>query len=312
MKFLILLAALLFEQVRPLRAGNLAHAAYLRYAQYLQQQFDAGEYRQGVSAWVLAVAPLTLAVYALEWVLMETNDIAAWLFSAGVLYVAVGFRQFSNYFNKINVLLTVNEVPAAREHLRDWSHRDCSAFDANTIARVAIEQGLVSSHRHVFAPVAWFLVFGAAGALLYRMAQLLHSAWRAREALDGGASSEFARFSRRAFDVIDWLPARVTAVSFAIAGNFQDAVECWRNQAASWPDRTQGILLASGAGALGVKLGGPLYESGEAGPVTFRTELGAGDDADTDYLTSAVGLVWRTMVMWMLLILVVTVANWIG
>lgn len=312
MKFLILLAALLIEQVRPLRAGNVVHAAYLRYARYLQQQFDAGEYRQGVTAWVVAVAPLTLAVFALEWVLSEMNDVAAWLFSVGVLYLAVGFRQFSNYFNKINVLLSVEEVPAAREHLREWCERDCSAFDANTIARVAIEQGLVSSHRYVFAPVAWFLVFGAAGALLYRMALALQSAWHTRAAPDGGTSSEFARFALRAFDVIDWLPARVTAISFGIAGNFQDAMECWRNQAAAWADRAQGILLASGAGALGVKLGGPLDESGASGPPTFRPVLGTGDDADTDYLTSAVGLVWRTMVMWMLLILVVTVAHWIG
>lgn len=312
MKFLILLTALLIEQVRPLRAGNRAHAAYLRYAKYLQQQFDAGEYRQGVTAWVVAVAPLTLAVFALEWALTEVNDVAAWLFSAGVLYVIVGFRQFSNYFNKINVLLNVGEVSTARERLREWCQQDCSAFDANTIARVAIEQGLVSSHRYVFAPVAWFIVFGATGALLYRMAEMLPSVWRTRPAPDSGASSEFARFAVRAFDVIDWLPTRVTAVSFAIAGNFQDAVECWRNQATAWADRAQGILLASGAGALGVKLGGPIDALSESGRAFLRPVLGTGDDADADYLTSAVGLVWRTMVMWMLLILVVTVANRIG
>jgi len=105
------------------------------------------------------------------------------------------------------------------------------------------------------------------------------------------------------------MPARVTAASFAIVGNFQDAIDCWRTQAAAWGNQAQGIILASGAGALGVKLGGELNEYGR---LRYRPQLGAGDDADADYLASAVGLIWRTLVMWMLLLIVVTVAYWLG
>ena len=95
-------------------------------------------------------------------------------------------------------------------------------------------------------------------------------------------------------------------------GNFQDAVDCWRAQAASWPDQSQGIILASGAGALGVKLGGVLHETGSAAIEASRPELGTGDQADADYLSSAVGLIWRALVMWMLLAGVVMVAHSLG
>lgn len=309
MKFIVLLTALLIEQVRPLRRDNRMHAAYARLVQRLQQQFDAGQYRQGMVAWLLAVVPLTLLVGAVWWWLLSVNATLAWLFGAGVLYAAVGFRQFSNFFNKINNLLMDGEVPGAREQLRQWRNEDASELDAGAVARVAIELGLMQSHRHVFGPVAWFLLVGPAGALLYRMADMVLAQWRARAAPELRASDEFSRFAARAFEIIDWLPARITAASFAAAGNFQDAVDCWRTQAAAWSDQAQGIILASGAGALGVKLGGELHEYGT---VRYRPPLGTGDDADADYLSSAVGLIWRTTVMWLLLLAVVTIARALG
>lgn len=309
MKFLVLLTALLIEQVRPLRQGNRVHAAYARYARYLQQQFDAGEARQGMVAWLLAIVPITLLVLAAQWLLSAVSLTLAWLFSAAVLYVAVGFRQFSNFFNKINSLLQSGEIPAAREQLRQWRNEDATELDANAVARVSIELGLMHSHHNVFGPVAWFLVFGPAGALLYRMAQMVQTQWSVRSVPDAAASDAFARFAARAFEIIDWIPARLTAASFAAAGNFQDAVDCWRSQAAAWADQAQGIILASGAGALGVKLGGELQEYGR---VRYRPELGTGEEADADFLTSAIGLIWRAMLVWLLLLAVATIARWLG
>jgi len=318
MKLLALLAALLIEQVRPLRQGNTVHTAYGLFAQYLQHLLDAGQFRQGVVAWLLAVAPLTVLVFAAEQLLLHINEPLALLFSVGVLYLTIGFRKFSNFFNEINNLLKSGEVAAAREQLRLWRNEDSGELDSNAIAKMAIELGLMSSHRNVFGPVAWFMVFGPAGALLYRLAAMLLEQWLVRNppesAVSGvpsmpGAANEFALFTVRAFEVIDWLPARLTAASFAIVGNFQDAVDCWRSQTTVWADKAQGIILASGAGALGVKLGGELHEYGR---VRYRPEWGIGDDADADYLSSAVGLIWRAMVMWVLLLAVVTIAHSLG
>lgn len=312
MKLLALLVALLIEQVRPLRQGNRAHAAYGYFAQYLRQLLDAGQYRQGVMAWIAAVMPLTLLVLVADWLLWRLNGPLALLFNIGMLYFTVGFRRFSNFFNEINNLMKSGDVAAAREQLRRWRGEDSSELNSNDVARVAIELGLLSSHRNVFGPVVWFMVFGPAGALLYRLSALLQEQWLARNKPESAESTEtgkFTQFAARAFEVIDWAPARLTAASFAVVGNFQDAVDCWRMQAAAWADRSQGIILASGAGALGVKLGGELHEYGR---VRYRPELGTGDEADADYLSSAVGLIWRAMVMWMVLACVVTIAHSLG
>jgi adenosylcobinamide-phosphate synthase len=138
--------------------------------------------------------------------------------------------------------------------------------------------------------------------LLYRAAELLNERW-------GGRSDAPGTFAEKAFEIIDWLPARCTAMSFAIAGNFEDAVYCWRAQAASWMNQNQGIILASGAGALGVRLGDPLRQPhGEF----YRPELGVGEEADMDFLQNTVGLVWRALVLWLLLLLLLEIASLAG
>jgi adenosylcobinamide-phosphate synthase len=123
---------------------------------------------------------------------------------------------------------------------------------------------------------------------------------------------QFGEFARRAFQALDWLPARMTAATFAIVGDFEDAVYCWRTQASQWGDAASGILLASGAGALGIRLGLPLPDSGELGGIEARPELGLGDDADVDHLQSAIGLVWRALVLCLLLLALLTIASWVG
>ena len=152
--------------------------------------------------------------------------------------------------------------------------------------------------------MAWFIVLGPVGAIGYRLAALLNDRWGATEDDAGGA---FGLFARRAFDVIDWLPARLTAFGFAMTGDFMGAVECWREQAATWRSHTQGIILTAAAGALGVKLGGVLHE--DSG-IVYRPPLGDGDEADVDYMQAAVGLIWRALVLWLFLILLATIASW--
>jgi cobalamin biosynthesis protein CobD/CbiB len=120
---------------------------------------------------------------------------------------------------------------------------------------------------------------------------------------------DFSTFSGQVFGIIDWLPSRATASAFAIVGDFEDAVYCWRTQAAQWPDRDIGIVIASGAGALGVQLGLSPVEGVEAAD---RAQLGLGDAPDVDFMQSAVGLVWRATVLWMLLLFLLGLASLAG
>jgi adenosylcobinamide-phosphate synthase len=149
----------------------------------------------------------------------------------------------------------------------------------------------------------WFVLLpGPSGALLYRLCSMLGQKWGSRQ----GDEDRFGRFAGSAAAWLDWLPVRLTAASFAVMGDFEDAVYCWRSQARTWGNYANGILLASAAGALGVKLGDPLRQDYT---IKFRPELGLGDEADPGFLKSAVGLVWRSALLWLFVILLLSVAN---
>jgi len=306
MKFLALVLALALEQARPLRRNNRLYAAYERYADFLERQFNGLQASHGAIAWLVAVLPLALLTTLVYALMYYVSVLLAIVWSVGVLYVAMGFRRFSHCFTDIAQALREQNVNTAHDALGHWRGVPADELNAAEVARVSIELGLVQAHRDVLGPIFWFVVLGPVGAVVYRAADLLAESW--------GKQLEpekriFALFAERAFFWIDWLPARVTAGFFAIAGNFEDAAYCWRTQAAAWNRNADGVVLASGAGALGIKLGGALREDGM---LNQRPELGIGEEVDVEDLRSAVGLIWRSLVLWLVLLFIVSIAKVVG
>jgi adenosylcobinamide-phosphate synthase len=299
MAILAIIAALLLEQWRPLGDRKAVHAALAGWADWLERSFNSGEARHGAIAWLIAVlAPVgaALGLYAL---LLWISPLAALLLNVAALYLTLGFRQFSHYFTDIQAALRDGDTERARELLGTWRGEPATHRSREEVVRLTIEEAITASHRHVFAVLFWFVLLpGPSGAILYRMAVFLNRRW--------GDKGEFGRCAQRALYLLEWPAARLTAAAFAVVGDFEDAVYCWRTQAAAWPDPNMGIVLAAGAGALGVKLGMPL---GEVEGLQARAELGLGEAADTPFLDSAVGLLWRALVLWVFVLLILTLAR---
>jgi len=321
MSLLTLIITLLLEQLHPLSSRKYLSSWLANYARFFQHHFNAGQRKHGKIAWLLAVLPLLAAVMAIFWLLCRVHPIIAMVFNVLVLYLTMGFRQFSHYFTDIHQALLNGKLDEARELLSYWRGMPSHELNAEEVARVTIEQALIASQRNVFGVIVWFVLFsvlglgGAAGAVLYRLGHFLRAHWwegnAPEELLDGhsGEQNGFGKFARQAFYLLEWLPIRLVAMTFAIVGDFENTIHCWRTQAASWPDPEAGILLASGAGALGVRLGMPITQGGL--PLD-RPELGIGEEADAGFMQSAIGLVWRAVVCWMILLLMLTLANFLG
>lgn len=297
-----LILALLLEQLHPLNSKGKLHAVLVSYGAFFSQRFDAGKREQGKVAWFAAVLPPVLLAVLLFWSCYGIHPLLAWVFNVAVLYLVMGFRQFSHYFTDIHKAMRAERFDEARSLLAAWRGEPALELNPEEIVRLAIEQALLDAYRNVFGVIVWFVLFsvaglgGAAGVVLFRLSQFLRNHWSV-ETEPGSAFRDFSAWIARG---MDWLPVRMTAASFAIAGDFEDTAFCWRSQAHSWPEPEQGILLASGAGALGVRLGMPIPVDGG---VLDRPELGTGDEADADFMQSAVGLVWRTLVFWLLLLI---------
>ena len=307
MSLLSLIAVFLIEQLQPLSYRRMVADPVSAWADFIEARFNDGDYRHGVIAWCLAIALPVGLLGGLYYVLYAFSPVLAWALNVGALYLTMGFRQFSHHYTEIQLALAAGDLPRARAVLGDWQGRSAETLGSEDIARLSIEQALAASHRHVFAVLLWFVLLpGPCGAVLYRLSSVIHERWEHRNAVE---PADFFAFSRLVFGMIDWLPLRATAFAFAIVGDFEDAVYCWRTQAGQWPDRDLGVVLASGAGALGVQLGMPLLDGAE---LTDRAALGTGEPADADFMQSAVGLVWRATVLWILLLLLLGLASLAG
>ena len=307
MTLFALILALILEQVRPLGAALRMLAPVGSIAEGMSRRLNDGSVGHGRIAWLLLVGLSTFATAVAYWLLWELQPLFAFVFNIVVLYLCMGFRHESHSFTEIHLALRMGELDRARTLLAAWRGGRYDEASASEIARLSIEMALVAAHRNRFGGGFWFVILpGPSGAVMYRVARLLAETWGRRRDAEFGA---FGVPAQRAFDAIDWLPVRITATVFSVVGNFEDAVYCWRSQAVLWPERSSAILIASGGGALGVKLGMPVHESGG---IVDRPEMGLGSEAGVDHMQSTVGLVWRALLVCLFLLVLLAAAGWVG
>jgi adenosylcobinamide-phosphate synthase len=294
------------------------------WADWLKTNLDTGDNRHAWATWGLAVGLPCLAVMLLHWCLVWTIGwMFAMLWSLAVVYATLGFRRFSHHFTGIRDALAAGDDILARELLRDWQGTSDVTLSRSEIVRHVIESSAIAAHRHVFGVVVWFSVvaalgLGPMGALLFRLSALLNKAWgesvSAAETDLPHTSEALHQAAVRAWYWVDWLPARLTALSFAVVGNFEDAVDAWRQQADNFPQANDGVVLAAMSGAINVRLGGAhlTAPSLDAEDADSMVEPTSGREPQFTHLRSMVGLVWRAVVMWMVLLALMTLARLLG
>ncbi|SPE35205.1 Cobalamin biosynthesis protein CobD [Burkholderiales bacterium] len=317
MSWLALILTLLLEQVRAMPSSNPVYAGATAWADKVSHNLNAGKPRHGAYGWLLVVGAgvaVTVLVFELA---RSWNWFAALAIDVLVLFFALGFRQFSHPITVIQTALERGDADEARRVFAQWRRRTDPEFDPTElnegeIARQSIEFGLLAAHRHVFGVLFWFLVLpGPSGAVLYRLSEYLSRHWN-RPASAGEAAmvpDQFGQFAQKAYALIDWLPARLTALGFAIVGDFEGAAYCWRHMTVDSKPSTvsaRGLILAAAGGAMGVRV---LSTVDSAKYLDASAQEGAGlAEPGPDALRSAVGLAWRAMVLWLVLLLLLTLA----
>ena len=329
MSFFAVLLALLLEQVKPLPRGNVVHDSLTGWIGAIARNFDAGKDSHAWVVWCITVLVPAVASAAVYIGLTQIHALLGLAFDVAVLYLTLGFRQFSHYFTDIRAALERADEIEARRLLAEWRHLDASELPTSEFLRHLIEHSLLAAHRHVFGVFFWFVLLstfglGPAGAVLYRLAEFVSRYWSYRSGSAGIAVNErLGELSLRLFHVLDHVPARLTASGFAVVGNFEEAVNCWRRDASLWKHDNEGVILAAAAGAVGVRLGGgsapgltpdraKTFEAGAPPDSAAAEGSTPGAPPQSGHLRSVVALVWRSVVLWMLLLALLSLANLIG
>ena len=260
--------------------GNLAMA--------IERALNKGAMRfaRGLAAWVLAVLPLS----AIAFLLCDAAGLAA---HAVLLYFSVGLRSLRDHNLPIAQALAAGDLPGARSLTARIVSRDTEHASEADLAKASTESMLENGNDAVFGTLFWFIVAGGAGAILFRLANTLDAMW-------GYRSSRYLQFgwaAARLDDALNFIPARLTALSYVLLANDRShAWRCWREQAPQWSSPNAGPVMSSGAGALGLSLGGAATYDGV---VEQRPALGRGRAAQGPDIVRAWQLVQSTTLLWL-------------
>ena len=295
----ILLAAIILDYCLG-EPPNAYHplVAFGRWAAYLENTFldtNHAALRQrfaGILAWTCALLPC-LIVLPLSWL----PPLPRTLLSIAILYFCIGARSLQQHALAVYHALALDDLALARQRVGYIVSRQTDSMTALDVRRAAIESVLENGADAVFAPLFWFIVLGPLGALLYRLANTLDAMW-------GYKNERYRQFgwaAARFDDVLNWAPARLTALSYALLGNTRLAIYAWRHQAGLLESPNAGPVMTAGAGALSLKLGGPAVYHGQ---IKNKPWFGGANIPEAGDIKRAIGLVYRTLGLWLALIII--------
>lgn len=249
----------------------------------------------GLLSWLLLLTPISVVAYYAT----HAHSIIAWLVNVLLLYFAIGTHSLMQHAQQIFKPLSLYNLTEARHAISMIVSRDTAHLNENEIATATVESVLENGNDAIFGAIFWFVLFGGTGALIFRLANTLDAMW-------GYRTPRFLYFgwaAARLDDLLNLIPARLTALSYALCGHTSSAIKCWFTQARSWYSPNAGPVMAAGAGALQVKLGG---EAVYHGTLKTRPTLGISELATPSHILHAMRLVKRSLLLWCAIILIAT------
>ena len=287
LQLLIIPLSLLLDRI--LGEPNRLHplVGYGAIVDSIEKVLNRGTYKitKGLIAWIIAVLPIVWLTYLID------QWLGGWWMSILCGYLAIGWQSLRQHGQWIEEALIVGDLETARTKLGWIVSRDTSSLNEEEISRGCIESLLENGSDAIFAPLFWLAVGGAPAVVLYRLCNTLDAMWGYRN----DRYEQFGKVSARVDDLLNLIPARLTALSYAIAGDFNNAMKSWRALIGQWYSPNAGVVMATGAGALSVSLGGTATYHGKQ---KSRPTLGLGPSPKAKDLTRALILIDRCVYLW--------------
>lgn len=216
------------------------------------------------------------------------------------LYIAIGRKSLAGHALDVFNPLQSENLPEARRTLSMIVSRDTGNANTEQISSAAVESVLENGNDALFGAIFWAVVAGIPGVIAYRLVNTLDAMW-------GYKTDRYKNFgwaAARLDDLLNYLPARLTALSYALAGNTRQAFECWKRQAHIWKSPNAGPVMAAGAGSLSVLLGG---NASYRGVLQNRPDLGIGKNTNANDIKHSIALVDRALILWISVLLLIDV-----
>ena len=299
-----ILLAVALDRFIPDRYGFKPFAWYVDWAESIEQRFNGGSRLHGVAAVLLAVVPILLGVSLVRYFLNEIGFVVRFAFDVVILYACLDIYRLGSGARAVADLLDAGDAREADTRLKDLAGKGALDLSEAGIAHATVEAVLKQTNSLIISPLFWFILLGPAGVVLQRLACILDKLWGHRYE----RFVEFGWAAARLDDLLQWIPARITALSYAVMGSFEEAVQCWRRQMGIWSDINSGPLLASGFGAMHMQ---NCEATGEASDYDDPTS-GLSVVPDAGHIRGVIALVWRVLLFWLAIGVLMTIAHLFG
>lgn len=181
-----------------------------------------------------------------------------------VVYSLLALGDLLKHGRNIAEAVEAGNLEQARHHTGMLVGRDLERMDGSDCARAGVESLSENLADGVIAPLFWLAIAGIPGLVIFKVASTMDSMV--------GYKNErylyFGRFGARADDVLCYLPARLTALLIVFGAWLSPGLrarEAWK-AAKEWhhvfPGFNSGWPEAAAAGALGIRLAGPIWKKG--------------------------------------------------
>ncbi|MCF6219133.1 MAG: adenosylcobinamide-phosphate synthase CbiB [Gammaproteobacteria bacterium] len=222
------------------------------------------------------------------------------IFEIVILYFAIAPRSLNEHALAVHNALQDNNIELARSRVGYMVSRHTQQMDEQQISRAAIESTLENGNDAIFGALFWFIIAGIPGVVVYRLVNTLDAMW-------GYRTPHYEYFGKSAAhldDLLNYIPARLTAFSYALCGHFSKAITCWKKQAHQLASPNGGPVMSAGAGALQCKLGGAVIYHGQ---LTDRPQFGCDKVPQGADIQRATSLIQRTLWLWLTLLTLATI-----
>ena len=261
---------------------------FLAYTDWLRNQLPAA-LTSGFVGLLLVLLPVLLLVSFLQgwlssWVLGGLFNL---LFSVAVLVYCLGPRDMAADVDTYCEVCTADDHQLRQHAASRLTDNDQAPESVRECISRVTRAVLVRANDRLFAVLFWFVLLGPVGAVLYRASSVLF-----KQRL---SDDEFGEWLQRLFAALVWVPARLTALGYALSGHFDAALDGWRAAHLAHPQGVGGseqVIAETGLGAL-----------------DLRGEQAEIDDYQKP-VRAAMQLVWRNLTIWLVAVSVMTLAGW--
>jgi len=273
----------------------------ISYATWLQGRFGGQAWFNGSLGVLLVIFPVVLAIGIVQHVLGSAPGVLAWLltliFSVAVLIFCIGVKDINQHVNDYLNAWGQDDPEAAYLYVKDLLGGE-KAENVRQLHLKFMQFILIRINERLLAILFWFVVLGPVGAVLYRSASQLKGLARA----EYNTHEDFMEAALRFKAILDWVPVRITALCYAIIGNFVEAIHCWGQQIAkqgnNWVASNNSVLVSAGCGAL------------QLADIFTEENLELEKDDVRDQILAAEALVKRTVIAWLTFLAILTLVGW--